>query len=341
MQFQNGRMSARNLVMMPNAALDAAMTSVRPVTPAFAGSSEARNGVIFLLIAHAIWGAMAYYIKLLDHVAPLEVAAHRALWSLPIALLILVLVGGLGEVREALAAPRRLAVMALCSALIIFNWSFYIWSVQVGRAAEAALGYYINPLMNVVVGVLYLGERFTRSQGAAVALVTLGVVVQTVAIGAFPWLGLSLAATFCLYGLIRKKVALGAVAGFFVEILLIVPFALAYAISGHRSQTTAFLTGAADTFLLMGLGLFTAATLMLFAAGVRRLRYSTVGLLQYISPSLVFLTAVFVFHEPMTRLRLFSFALVWTGLIVFSIEALREERAKRALVDSTSAAEAA
>ena len=155
--------------------------------------------------------------------------------------------------------------------------------------------------MNVVAGVLFLGERFTRSQVAAVAFVTVGVVVQTLAIGAFPWLGLSLAATFCLYGLIRKQVSLGAVTGFFVEILLILPFALAYAISGRPvTERRHFSRAPADTFLLMGLGLFTATTLMLFAAGVRRLRYSTVGLLQYISPSLVFLTAVFVFHEPMS-----------------------------------------
>jgi chloramphenicol-sensitive protein RarD len=317
------------------------MTSIRHTTPAAEGFSEAHRGVIFLLIAHLIWGAMAWYIKLLDHVSPLEVAVHRALWALPIAAMILILIGGLREAREALVSPRMLAVMALCSALIMFNWGFYIWSIQAGRAAESALGYYINPLMNVVVGIVFLGERFTRSQGIAVVLVTLGVIVQTVAIGAFPWLGMSLAATFCLYGLIRKKVSLGAVAGFFVEVLLLLPFGLAYAVWGHLSLATVFLTGTADTFLLMGLGLFTATTLMLFAAGVRRLRYSTVGLLQYISPSLVFLTAVFLFHEPMSPLRLFSFALVWAGLVVFSIEALREERAKRALVASTSAAEAA
>jgi chloramphenicol-sensitive protein RarD len=223
----------------------------------------------------------------------------------------------------------------------MFNWGFYIWSIQVGRAAESALGYYINPLMNVVVGVAFLGERFTRNQAVAVALVGLGVIVQTLAMGAFPWLGLSLAATFCLYGLIRKQVMLGAVAGFFVEILVLFPFALAVVIWGHLSQSAEFLSGSADTLLLMGLGLFTASTLMLFAAGVRRLRYSTVGLLQYISPSLVFLTAVFVFDEPMNALRWFSFALVWAGLILFSAAALREERARRDIIESTSAAEAA
>lgn len=284
---------------------------------------------------------MAYYIKLIDHVSPLEVAAHRALWSLPIAAVMLAWMGGFGEVREALASPRMLATMALCSALIMFNWAFYIWSIQTGRAAEAALGYYINPLMNVVAGILFLGERFTRSQGLALAFVVVGVIVQTLAIGAFPWLGLSLALTFCVYGLIRKQLALGAVTGFFVEILLLLPFALAYAVWGRLAGATVFLTGPADTFLLMGLGLFTATTLMLFAAGVRRLRYSTVGLLQYISPSLVFLMAIFVFHEPMSPLRLFSFALVWGGLVIFSVEALREERARRALLTSTSAAEAA
>jgi chloramphenicol-sensitive protein RarD len=309
-----------------------------------AGSSsaaEARKGVVFLLIAHAIWGAMALYIKLLDHVSPIEMAIHRALWSLPVAALMLMLVGGLREARQALASPRMLLVMALCSALIMFNWGFYIWSIQVGRAAESALGYYMNPLMNVLAGVLFLGERFTRSQAVALALVALGVIVQTSAIGAFPWLGISLAATFCLYGLIRRQIVLGAVSGFFVEILLLFPFALTWALAAHLTDRAVFLSRVSDSFLLMGLGLFTATTLMLFAAAVRRLRYSTVGLLQYISPSLVFLAAVFVFKEPMGSLRLLSFVLVWAGLVIFSIEALREERARRTLADATSAAESA
>ena len=160
--------------------------------------SDAQKGVIFLLVAHLIWGAMAFYIKLLDHVSPVEVAVHRGLWSLPFAAGMLFVLGNSSEARMALRSPRTFLLLAFCSSLIVFNWGFYVWSIQQGRAAEAALGYYINPLMNVLVGYVFLHERFTRIQAVALIIVVIAVIVQTIAVGAFPWLGLSLAATFCL-----------------------------------------------------------------------------------------------------------------------------------------------
>jgi chloramphenicol-sensitive protein RarD len=300
--------------------------------------SDAQKGVIFLLVAHLIWGAMAYYIKLLDHVSPAEVAVHRGLWSLPFAAGVLFLLGNSSEAMTALRSPRTLLILAFCSALIVFNWGFYVWAIQQGRAAEAALGYYINPLMNVVVGYLFLHERFTRTQAVALIIVVIAVIVQTIAVGAFPWLGLSLAATFCLYGYIRKQVPVSSVASFFIEILILTPFALLYLALTMSSGMSVFLTNLPDSLLLMGLGLFTAATLMLFGAAVKRVRYSTVGLLQYISPSIVFLIAVFVFREPMNELRWLSFMLIWLGLAVFSYAALKEDRSRRALQNSTSTA---
>ena len=300
--------------------------------------SDAQKGVMFLLVAHLIWGAMAYYIKLLDHVSPAEVAVHRGLWSLPFAAGMLFLLGNSSEAMTALRSPRTLFILALCSALIVFNWGFYVWAIQQGRAAEAALGYYINPLMNVLVGYVFLHERFTRTQAVALIIVVIAVVVQTIAVGAFPWLGLSLAATFCLYGYIRKQVPVSSVASFFIEILILTPFALLYLTLTTMQGTSVFLTSLPDTLLLMGLGPFTAATLMLFGAAVKRVRYSTVGLLQYISPSIVFLIAVFVFREPMNELRWLSFMLIWLGLAVFSYAALKEDRSRRALQSSASAA---
>jgi chloramphenicol-sensitive protein RarD len=299
--------------------------------------SEAQKGVIYLLIAHLIWGAMAYYIKLLDHVSPAEVAVHRGLWSLPFAAAMLFVLGNFSEAMTALRSPRTFAILAFCSALIVFNWGFYVWSIQAGRAAEAALGYYINPLMNVLVGYVFLHERFTRTQAIALIIVVIAVIVQTIAVGAFPWLGLSLAATFCLYGYIRKQVPVSSVASFFIEILILMPFALLYLTWAMSRGSTVFLTNIQDTLLLMGLGFFTAATLMLFGSAVKRVRYSTVGLLQYISPSIVFLIAIFVFHEPMNELRWLSFMLVWLGLAVFSYAAVKEDLSRRALQDSASA----
>jgi chloramphenicol-sensitive protein RarD len=294
------------------------------------GLSEPAQGVVFLLIAHALWGALAYYIKLLDHVSPAEIAVHRGLWSLPFAAAMVLYLGSTAEVRSALRNPRTLAILALCSAIIVFNWGVYVWAVQVGRTAEAALGYYVNPLMNVLVGYLFLNERFTRIQAAALLIVALAVVVQTVAVGAFPWLGLSLAATFCLYGYVRKMVPVTAVASFFIEILILTPFALLYLIWTVEQGASPFLANATDTVLLIGLGFFTASTLMLFGAGVKRVRYSIVGLLQYISPSIVFLIAIFIFREPMNELRWLSFVLIWIGLVVFSIAVLHEDRVRRA-----------
>jgi len=292
--------------------------------------SDPSHGVIFLLVAHLIWGAMAYYLKQLDHISPAEIAVHRGLWSLPFAAAMLIYLKDIREAVTALRTPRTLAILAFCSALIVFNWAIYVWAIQVGRAAEAALGYYVNPLMNIVVGYLFLHERFTRTQGLALVLVASAVVVQTIAVGAFPWLGLSLAATFCLYGFLRKMVPVTSVASFFIEILVLTPFALLYLAWTLARGSSAFLSSASDTLLLIGLGFFTASTLMLFGAGVKRVRYSTVGLLQYISPSIVFLTAVFIFHEPMNPLRWLSFVLIWIGLAIFSLATLREDRLRRA-----------
>jgi chloramphenicol-sensitive protein RarD len=292
--------------------------------------SEPSKGVIFLLVAHLIWGAMAYYLKQLDHVSPAEIAVHRALWSLPFAAAMLIFLRHSREAVATLRKPRTLAILAFCSALIVFNWGIYVWAIQVGRTAEAALGYYVNPLMNVIVGYIFLHERFNRTQGLALVVVALAVAVQTIAVGAFPWLGLSLAATFCLYGYIRKMVPVASVASFFIEILILTPFALLYVVWAAAQGTSVFLTSTTDTLLLIGLGFFTASTLMLFGAGVKRVRYSTVGLLQYISPSIVFLTAVFIFHEPMNPLRWLSFVLIWIGLAIFSFATLREDRARRA-----------
>jgi chloramphenicol-sensitive protein RarD len=292
--------------------------------------SEPSQGVIFLLVAHLIWGAMAYYLKQLDHISPAEIAVHRGLWSMPFAAAMLVLLKTSREAITALRTPRTLAILAFCSALIVFNWGIYVWAIQVGRTAEAALGYYVNPLMNVIVGYAFLHERFSRTQGLALVVVALAVVVQTIAVGAFPWLGLSLAATFCLYGYIRKMVPVTSVASFFIEILVLTPFAIIYLAWTLARGTSVFLSSTADTLLLIGLGFFTASTLMLFGAGVKRVRYSTVGLLQYISPSIVFLTAVFIFHEPMNPLRWLSFVLIWIGLAIFSFATLREDRVRRA-----------
>lgn len=288
--------------------------------------SEAKKGVIFGIAAHLVWGVMAYYFKLLQAVSPLEIAVHRGLWSLAVAALVVWLLGQFDDVKRALASPRILATLAFTSLLIVFNWGFYVWSIQNGRTIEASLGYYINPLLNVVAGALFLGERFTRLQVIAIGLAVIAVVIQAVAAGVVPWLGLMLGSTFCLYGFIRKTVNVGATQGFFIEVLIMFLPALAIATWMGEKGEALFLTTPFYTAMLMGCGVITAAALLLFALAVRRIRYSTAGLMQYISPSLVFLTAVFVFGEPMNAWRWLSFALLWVALGIYTFAALREGR---------------
>ncbi len=173
--------------------------------------SEAKKGVAFGIAAHLVWGVMAYYFKLIEAASPVEIAVHRGLWSLAIAAIVIWALGQYDDVKKALASPRIVLTLLFTSLLIVFNWGFYIWSIQNGRTIEASLGYYINPLLNVVVGAIFLGERFTRLQLIAIAIAVIAVLVQTIALGVVPWLGLMLGATFCLYGLIRKIAADGGI----------------------------------------------------------------------------------------------------------------------------------
>lgn len=299
--------------------------------------SEAKKGVAFGIAAHLVWGVMAYYFKLIEAASPVEIAVHRGLWSLVIAAIVIWALGQYDDVRKALASPRIVLTLLFTSLLIVFNWGFYVWSIQNGRTIEASLGYYINPLLNVVVGAIFLGERFTRLQLIAIALAVVAVLVQTIALGVVPWLGLMLGSTFCLYGLIRKTVDVGATQGFFIEVLIIFIPAVAIAVwMGERGEAL-FLTTTFYTLMLMGCGVLTAAALLFFSLAVRRIRYSTAGLMQYISPSLVFLTAVFIFGEPMDFWRWLSFALLWVALGIYTYAALKEGRRMQELVEPAQA----
>ncbi|MCB1376984.1 MAG: EamA family transporter RarD [Alphaproteobacteria bacterium] len=295
--------------------------------------SDAEKGVMLAVMAHLVWGGMAVYFGFIRHVSPVEIAVHRGLWSLPIAAAMVWYLGQYRDVLRAIASPRNLAILVLTSALIVFNWGFYVWSIEVGRTLESSLGYFINPLLNVVMGYIFLGERFTRPQLLALGLAVVAVLIQTVALGAFPWLGLMLASTFCLYGFLRKTIPVGPTQGFFIEVAIIAlpMLGVQYWLASHGEAhfgATAF-----DTLMLMGCGVMTAAALMLFAASIRRIRYSTAGLLQYISPSLVFLTAVFIFGEHLDLWKMVSFLFIWLALAIFSVATIRDERSRRQQIE--------
>lgn len=289
--------------------------------------SESNKGVLFAIIAHLFWGGMAVYFGLIRHINPVEIAANRGVWSVPIAALVIWWLGLFPNVWAVLKNPKSVLILAFTSAIIVFNWTFYIWCIQHGRTLEASLGYFINPLLNVVAGFFFLGERFNRVQLIAIALAAIAVTVQTIATGVFPVLGLALAGSFCLYGLLRKTITVGPVEGFFVEVLLIALPLLAVEFWLFKSGSAKFGDNVFDTLMLLGCGALTSGALIFFAASLKRLRYSTAGLLQYISPSLVFLTAVFVFHEHIDKWKLLSFVIIWIALAIYSASSLKEHRA--------------
>lgn len=299
------------------------------------GMSEAQKGILFCVIAHLFWGGMAPYFGFLRHVHVMEIAVNRGLWSIPIAAVIVWWFGQWGDIARIFRNPKHLGILALTSAIIVFNWGFYVWSIEVGRALESSLGYFINPLLNVIAGYLFLHERFTRAQVVAIALAALGVIIQTVATGVFPWLGLMLGASFCVYGLLRKVVPVGATQGFLVEVLLIAPPLLAVEYWLFKTGQASFGSTPGTTLMLIGCGGLTAGALLFFAESLKRIRYSTAGILQYISPSLVFLTAVFMFGEHMDRWKLLSFAFIWVALAIYSFSALRAEAKKSTALPAT------
>jgi chloramphenicol-sensitive protein RarD len=292
--------------------------------------SETQKGVIYNVAAHLLWGGMAVYFGLMRHIPAAEIAIHRGLWSLPLAALIIWWLGQWREVFVVFKQPRNLGILALCGSIIVLNWGFYIWSIEVGRALESSLGYFINPLLNIVAGYLFLGERFTRAQLIAIALAVVAVAIQTIASGVFPWLGLLLGGSFCLYGLLRKTVKVGPTQGFMVEVMVIAVPLLLLEMWFFKQGTALFAGNTYDTLMLIGCGAWTTGALVFFAASLKRIRYSTAGILQFISPSLVFLTAIFMFGEPMDRWKLLSFVLLWIALAIYMAAALREERAKQA-----------
>lgn len=294
----------------------------------FAKLSEPNKGVLFAVIAHLFWGSMAVYFGFMRHINPMEIAVNRGVWSIPVAALVISYLGLWRSVFAAFKNWKTIVILAFTSMIIVFNWTFYIWCIQHGRTLEASLGYFINPFLNVVVGFIFLGERFNKAQMWAIALATFAVIVQTLTSGAFPYGGLALAGSFCVYGLLRKTVKVGPVEGFFIEVLLIALPLLGVEYWLYSSGQTHFGGTVSDTLLLLGCGALTSGALIFFAASLKRLRYSTAGLLQYISPSLVFLTAVFVFHEPLDKWKFASFAIIWLALVIYSVSSLKSEQAK-------------
>lgn len=288
--------------------------TLQETTPA-----DSRRGFFLALSAYFLWGLLPFYMKAVAHLPLAEVVAHRIIWSVPIAAVVLVMVNRTADFRAALRSGRMLSMAALTAALITVNWSIYVWAIAVDRTVETALGYYINPLVSVTIGALVLGERLSKLQMVAVALAALAVVVLTVEGGKLPWVSLALAFSFAAYGFFRKTLPVGPSQGFLLEVLLLSIPCLVYVGYLVLAGENHFLAGDwRDTALLLGCGPITAVPLLLFAFGAKLLRLSTIGIMQYIAPTIVFLIAVFIFHEPFGPVDAAAFGLIWAALALYS-----------------------
>ncbi|MBE7185417.1 MAG: EamA family transporter RarD [Methylobacterium mesophilicum] len=295
-------------------------------TQAEAPADESRQGFFFALAAYVLWGFLPFYLKAVAHISIFEVVAHRILWSLPVAGLVVVLTGRSKELRQALGSPRMIGMGMLMACFLTINWSIYVWAIGSGHAVEGALGYYINPLISVLLASLVLGEKLNRMQGVAVAVAVAAVALLTWETGGLPWISLGLAGSWGVYALLKKALPIGANQGFFLEVLLLSPLALICLVWVWQSRSPHFATtGWGDTLLLMASGLVTAVPLILYANGAKRLRLSTIAIMQYIAPTLVFLIAVFVFREPFSAVRGIAFVLIWLSLVIYTWSMFRRQ----------------
>ncbi len=291
-------------------------------------NEDSLRGFGFALTAYLLWGFLPIFMKALAHISPAEVIAHRVIWSIPVAGAILWATGRYGDLMAALRTPRMLGMAAMTAALITVNWGIYVWAIGAGHALDTALGYYINPLFSVFVGAVLLGERLSRAQMAAIALAALAVAVLTIEAGKLPITALGLTVSWGIYAYLKKSLPIGPNQGFFLEILLLLIPALGYVCWLTWQGQSHFLAGnTTDDVLFLACGLVTAVPLILYANGAKLLRLSTIGIMQYIAPTMIFLTAVFVFDEPFGRAQMIAFPMIWAALLIYSGSMMQQARA--------------
>ena len=295
-----------------------------PVPPRAATPNEdSLAGFLYALTAYLLWGFLPLYMKALAHIPPVEVIAHRVVWSVPIALLVLWVTSRTGDRKDACRSPRMLGMGAVTAALISVNWAIYVWAIGSGHALDAALGYYINPLFSIFLGAVLLREKIGRWQAVAIALAVVAVAILTWDAGRLPVVALGLTLSWGAYAFLKKWLPIGPNQGFALEVLILLPPALAYMVWLWGAGGGNFLQGVAwDDALLLGCGIVTAGPLMIYANGAKRLRLSTIAIMQYIAPTLIFLTAVFIFDEPFSGVKLAAFGLIWAALVIYSVPLL-------------------
>jgi chloramphenicol-sensitive protein RarD len=291
-------------------------------------SGDTPKGLGFALGAYFLWGLLPIYMKMLSHIGPAEVVAHRIIWSVPIAGILLIILGRTKDLRVAISNPSMLIMGCFTAGLITINWGIYIWAIASGRTLDAALGYYINPLFSLALGVIFLRERPSPAQLIAIGLAVCAVAVLTISMGKVPCVSLGLTVSWGLYALCKKQLPIGPNQGFLLEVLILLVPALCYITYLGLTGQSSFLVGDMRTnWLLLGCGIVTAIPLILYANGAKELQLSTIAVLQYIAPTMIFLVAVFVFGEEFGNARIIAFPIIWLALIIYSTSMVRQMRA--------------
>jgi chloramphenicol-sensitive protein RarD len=293
-------------------------------------TGDSPRGFAFALTAYVLWGFLPFFMKAVAHIPAAEVVAHRIIWSVPLAGLVLVWLGRTADIKAALRSPRMLGMATLTAVLITVNWGIYVWAIGAGRAIETALGYYVNPLFSIFLGAVLLKEKLDRAQIVAIALAAVAVAILAFDAGGLPWVSLSLCVSWAFYAFCRKALPIGPNQGFFLEVLILSVPAIGYVIwlestgQGHFGDT-----GMADVLWLLSCGIVTAVPLMVYANGAKLLRLSTIGIMQYIAPTMIFIIAVFAFGEPFGTVKLIAFVFIWAALFIYSGSMLRSARNRR------------
>jgi chloramphenicol-sensitive protein RarD len=284
-------------------------------------SAEQRRGTWYAVAAYLLWGFVPIYWKWLDTIPALQLICHRIVWSCALLIVIVTMSHDWGTLRDNVRSPRVIAIYTAAAITVSINWFVYVWAVNAGFIVQTALGYFINPLVSVLLGVLVFRERLRPWQWASIALASSGVLYLTFFYGSLPWIALALAVSFGTYGVLKKVAPLGAVPGLTVETgILLIPAAI-YLLYVDRTGSGGFgHAGLARTLLMVGAGPVTTVPLLLFAAGVRRVPLSAMGMLQYITPTMQFLIGVWLYHEPFTRTQWVGFGMVWVALMMYALE---------------------
>jgi chloramphenicol-sensitive protein RarD len=295
------------------------------------GQSSRRAGVLYCLATYTWWGLSPSYFKLLSNVSALTILCHRIVWSASLLVVLIGISGRWAEVVAIFRSPRARLWLIATTILIAINWLVFIYAISTSRLMESSLGYFINPLLTVLLGVIFLHERLRAMQWLAVALAAAGLAYLSFARTGLPWISLVLSSVFCFYSLIRKQLQVGALAGLFVETLMLTPFALAYLGWAHTRDTAGVFNTPATWGLLALSGPVTTIPLLWFVAAAKRLPLSTIGFLQYLNPTLQFLTAVLLFREPFGQERLVAFAVIWVAVAIFVLDSIRAARRDAAI----------